>query len=61
LDNGLKIKLIGVKPKPEKNAEAIKFLKEKLKGQKVFIKFDDVKYDDKTTCFATSICGIKHS
>jgi site-specific DNA-methyltransferase (adenine-specific) len=47
LDNGLKIKLIGVKPKPEKNAEAIKFLKEKPKGQKVFIKFDDVKYDDK--------------
>jgi site-specific DNA-methyltransferase (adenine-specific) len=47
LDNGLKIKLIGVKPKPEKNAEAINFLKEKLKGQKVFIKFDDVKYDDK--------------
>ena len=43
----MKIKLIGVKPKPEKNAEAINFLKEKLKGQKVFIKFDDVKYDDK--------------
>jgi site-specific DNA-methyltransferase (adenine-specific) len=45
LNNGLKIRLIGIKPKPEKKAEAIQFLKEKLKGQKVFLKFDNVKYD----------------
>lgn len=29
------------------NGEAIKFLKEKLKGEKVFLKFDTTKYDDK--------------
>ena len=47
IDNGLKIRLIGVKPKPEKNGEAVQFLKEKLKGQGVFLKFDNVKYDEK--------------
>lgn len=47
LNNGLKIRLIGVKEKPEKNGEAIKFLREKTRGQKVFLKFDTVKYDDK--------------
>jgi len=47
LDNDLKIRLIGVKPKPEKNGEAVQFLKEKLKGQRVFLKFDNVKYDKK--------------
>jgi DNA modification methylase len=46
LDDDLKIRLIGVKPKQEKNGEAIHFLKEKLKGQRVFLKFDRVKYDE---------------
>lgn len=45
LNNGLKIKLIGVKTKPEKAKEAIQFLREKTKGEKVFIKFDTFKYD----------------
>ena len=47
LNNGLKIRLLGVKERPEKNGEAVKFLREKTSGQKVFIKFDDIKYDDK--------------
>ena len=47
LNNGLKIRLLGVKEKPEKNREAIQFLKEKTCGQKVFIKFDNIKYDEK--------------
>ena len=47
LDNGLRIRLIGVKPKQETNTAAIQFLKEKLKGQRVFLKYDSVKYDDK--------------
>jgi site-specific DNA-methyltransferase (adenine-specific) len=47
LDSGLKIRLIGVKPKPEKNGQAIQFLEEKLKGQKVFLKFGNVKYDER--------------
>jgi site-specific DNA-methyltransferase (adenine-specific) len=45
LDNGLKIKLLGVKEKQERNSEAIRFLREKLRGQKVFLKFDAMKYD----------------
>lgn len=47
LDNGLRIKLLGVKVKPEKNGEAVQFLREKTRGQKVFMKFDNIKYDDK--------------
>lgn len=45
LDNDLKIRLIGIKEKREINGKAVKFLEEKLKGEKVFIKFDMVKYD----------------
>ncbi|MEW5692799.1 MAG: DNA methyltransferase [Candidatus Hydrogenedentota bacterium] len=47
LNNGLEIKLLGVKEKPEKNGEAIQFLRNKTRGQKVFIKFDTTKYDEK--------------
>jgi len=36
-----------VKEKIEKNGEAIQFLREKTRGQKVFIKFDNIKYDEK--------------
>jgi DNA modification methylase len=45
LDNGLKIRLLGIKEKPDKNGAAIQFLKEKTSGQKVFMRFDTVKYD----------------
>jgi modification methylase len=45
LDNGLRVRLIGVKEKKEANGEAIRFLSEKLKGEKVFMKYDSIKYD----------------
>jgi site-specific DNA-methyltransferase (adenine-specific) len=45
LSNGLKIRLLGVKEKPEKSVEAVQFLRDKTRGQKVFIKFDNIKYD----------------
>ncbi len=45
LDNGLKIRLIGVRAKTDSNGKAVEFLEEKLKGQKVFLKFDAIKYD----------------
>lgn len=45
LNNGTKIRLIGVKSNEEKSAEAIDFLKEKFNKRKVFIKFDTLKYD----------------
>lgn len=45
LDNDLKVRLIGVKENKAINGKAIQFLNEKLKGQKVFLKFDTTKYD----------------
>lgn len=46
LNSGLKIRLLGVKENPEKSREAINFLREKTRGQKVFLKFDSIKYDN---------------
>lgn len=45
LNNGLIIKLLGVDIIEDKKSDAIDFLKQKTKGQKVFIKFDETKYD----------------
>jgi site-specific DNA-methyltransferase (adenine-specific) len=47
LDNDLVVRLIGVKEKEAANGEAIRYLTEKTKGQKVFMKFDNQKYDDR--------------
>jgi site-specific DNA-methyltransferase (adenine-specific) len=48
LDTGLIVRLLGVKPIQEKRAEAEGYLAKLLKGQKVFLKFDQQKYDEKT-------------
>lgn len=45
LNNGVKIRLIGIKVKHETKEEAIKFLHKKLYNQKVLLKFDQNKYD----------------
>ena len=45
LNKGLKIRLLGVKEKIEQNGKAINFLRNKTKGQRVFLKFDNIKYD----------------
>jgi len=45
LDDGLKIRLLGIKEKAEKKQQAIEFLQTKTKGQKVFMKFGQVKHD----------------
>ncbi len=45
LSNGLTIRLIGIKEKPSVNGNATKFLLDKTKGRKVFLKYDSVKYD----------------
>ena len=47
LNNDLVVRLIGVKEKKADDGEAIRFLLEKTKGQKVFMKFDSQKYDDR--------------
>lgn len=45
LNNGLKIKLLGIKPKMETLRIALDFLNTKLKNQRVFLRFDSQKYD----------------
>jgi len=45
LSNDLTVKLIGIKEDPIINEEATKFLLGKTKGKRVFLKFDDQKYD----------------
>lgn len=45
LSNNLTVKLIGIKESPIINGEATKFLTEKTKGKRVFLKYDTVKHD----------------
>ncbi len=47
LNNDLVVRLIGVKEKKEANGKAIEFLQLKTKGQKVFLKYDETKHDEK--------------
>ena len=46
IGDGLNIRLLGVKEKPEKSNRAVEFLRDKTNGQKVFMKFDTVKHDE---------------
>ena len=52
LSNNLIIRLIGIKEKKEVNGKAIEFLKQKTKGQKVFLKFDQIKHDKQNNLMA---------
>ena len=45
LNNGITVRLIGIKQNPVVNGQASAFLNSKLKGKKVFLKYDTVKYD----------------
>ena len=45
LNNDLIVKLIGIKEKPGENGKGMQFLLDKTKGKKVFIKFDETKFD----------------
>lgn len=46
LNNGLAVRLIGVKEIPDSREMAINFIIEKTKGKKVFIKYDAIKHDE---------------
>lgn len=46
LNNGLLIRLIGVRENTELNDRAVNFLTEKTKGQKIFLNYDFQKYDN---------------
>ena len=52
LNNNLIVRLIGIKEKKEINGKAIEFLKLKTKGQKIFLKFDEVKHDKQNNLMA---------
>lgn len=45
LNNGLVVRLIGIKTDPSVGDKAIDYLTSKLKGNKVFMRFDSEKYD----------------
>jgi len=47
LSNDLIVRLIGVKENVEVNGKAKEFLINKTRGQKVYLKYDEQKYDDK--------------
>lgn len=45
IGDGLKVRLLGIRKKPEMSSQAIRFLRDKTRGQKVFMKFDAIKHD----------------
>ncbi len=47
LDSGQTVRLLGVKCRQDQSLKAIEFLREKTRGQKVFLRFDNVKHDSK--------------
>ncbi|MDR3140844.1 MAG: thermonuclease family protein [Tannerellaceae bacterium] len=52
LNNDLVIRLIGVKQNPAINGKATEFLREKLKGKRVFLRHDELKYDSENHVLA---------
>lgn len=51
LNNGLVVRLIGIKQNPELNCQATEYLTRKLKGRKVFLKYDKQKFDKENNLF----------
>lgn len=45
LNNDLTVRLIGIKQNPAINGKAIEYLANKLQGKQVFLRYDEVKYD----------------
>lgn len=52
LNNDLTIRLIGIKQNVSVNGKANEFLINKLKGKKVFLKYDQQKHDEENNLFA---------
>lgn len=46
LSNGLTVRLIGIKQNPIVNGKASEYLASKLKGKRVFLRYDETKYDE---------------
>ena len=52
LNNDLIIRLIGIKENPEINGKATDYLREKVRGKKVFLKYDKTKHDSENNLMA---------
>ncbi|HWP83035.1 MAG TPA: DNA methyltransferase [Bacteroidota bacterium] len=46
LNSGLRVRLLGLRTIPSMKHEAMEFLREMTKGEQVFLKFDEMKYDE---------------
>lgn len=53
LNNGLTVRLLGVKTKNGLTLDAVKYLEEKFSKRKVFLKYDEIKYsqDNELMCY----------
>lgn len=45
LNNGLQVRLLGIKEDKTKNGRAVSYLEDNIKGKKVFLKYDEIKHD----------------
>lgn len=52
LNNGLIVRLIGIKQNPQVNGKATDYLKNKLSGKRVFLRYDEQKYDTQNNLLA---------
>ncbi len=53
LDDGVRVRLLGIRERAETRQQAVQFLEERTRGQRVTIKFDSVKFDgdDNLLCY----------
>jgi site-specific DNA-methyltransferase (adenine-specific) len=49
LTSGLKVRLLGVRTIQEKKAEAVGYLRDKTRGQRVYLRYDFLKHDEDDT------------
>ena len=52
LSNNLTIRLIGIKQNPTINGKATEYLTNKVRGKKVFLKYDEIKHDNENNLMA---------
>ena len=52
INNNLKIKLLGIHKKDDCVNEAIEFLEKKLSNQQIYLRFDEIKYDEEDNLLA---------
>lgn len=52
LSDGTKVRLLGIKVKPEQLDSAIEFLEKKFKNQRIFLKYDEVERDSENNLLA---------